>query len=69
MYMPSPTPWAGEYNVPHGLANAVILPMVLEAMVKRSTRSGPALQSLQAWPRKILPVMKPPAGSSRLSRI
>ena len=32
----------GEYNVPHGLANAVILPMVLEAYGEaRSTRSWP----------------------------
>ena len=34
----------GEYNVPHGLANAVILPMLLEAygekVHKKLSRSG-----------------------------
>lgn len=36
--MPWPTPWAGSTAPPHGLANAVIMPYVLEAYGESSHR-------------------------------
>lgn len=42
----------GQYNVPHGLANAVLLPYVLEAYGKQFIRSWQPLLLLQGLPPK-----------------
>ena len=42
----------GQYNVPHGLANAVLLPYVLEASEKQFIRSWQPLLLLPGWPPK-----------------
>ena len=42
MSMPLPILWGAKYGVPHGLANAVILPYFLEEY-------GPVMESWQNW--------------------
>ena len=55
----------GEYNVPHGLANAVILPMMLEAYGRQFIKSWLIWPLLPVLQRKILPGRKLPGGLSR----
>ncbi len=58
----------GQYSVPHGLANAVILPYGLKRTARRRTKSFTS----SAWPRacatRPIPMPKAQRSSSRRSR-
>ena len=55
----------GEYNVPHGLANAVILPMIRKPTERRFTKNWPAWLWLPALLIKTLLVRRRPCSLSR----
>ena len=60
MSTPSPTPWAACTTPPHGLANAVILPIVLEDYVGVLIGVRPKLwPAWQSWPASASPGNSP----------
>lgn len=54
----------GQYNIPHGSANAVLLPIVLEAHGSIIHKSCTSWLSLPAVPRLPIPAAKAPKNSS-----